>query len=195
MGAVASALAVAVKPTIGAITTSYPSCVAAQTGSWCAANLPAAHRPTAHVSRCEVPARPHLLRLSDDSAVASSANGEPLEHPCWSSKGWRPFPVVPEEHVCENNQLSHDGGDSDLRGFADGFDAVVFCREIGIAPHGNESRHVECLADIGPAAADEGASGPLPGAASSCSTICADIAWRKDLCMRIGHVVRSTPAG
>ncbi|MER8461200.1 hypothetical protein NKH24_35350, partial [Mesorhizobium sp. M1300] len=28
-----------------------------------------------------------------------------LEYPSWSRKGWRPFPVVPDEGVSENDEL------------------------------------------------------------------------------------------
>ncbi|MFU0507809.1 hypothetical protein ACLKMW_25075 [Pseudaminobacter sp. NGMCC 1.201702] len=84
-----------------------------------------------------------------------------LEYPCWSRKGCGPFAAVPEQGVCQHDHFSHDGCDGDFRGFAGREELVIFRLEIGIEAHGDESRHVERLTDIGPAATHEGAASPL----------------------------------
>jgi hypothetical protein len=43
------------------------------------------------------------------------------KYPCWSRKGWDPFASVPEQSVCQDDQLSHDGGDGEFCCFAVGF--------------------------------------------------------------------------
>ena len=48
-------------------------------------------------------------------------------------------------------------------GFPAAIELVVFGLQVGVEPHGDERRHVEGLADAGPAAANEGAAGPASG--------------------------------
>ena len=91
---------------------------------------------------------------------------------------WR-IEVWLQEGVCEDDQLSHDGGERDL-GRLTGVDELsVFCLHVRIEPGRNEGGHVDSLADRGSASPDEGASGPaagLPGyrreARETCSLAC-----------------------
>ena len=73
-----------------------------------------------------------------------------------------PFPSDAEQGVGEDDEFAHDGGDGNFCWFAGRFEPLVDGLEVWIEAAGDEGGYVECLADISPAAADEGAAGPLP---------------------------------
>ena len=57
-----------------------------------------------------------------------------LEYPCWSSDFWRPFAVFPEEGVCEDGELSHDGGDCELGRLSGCYEGLIFFLLIFLTP-------------------------------------------------------------
>ena len=85
-----------------------------------------------------------------------------LEYPCWSRQERLPFSALAKQGIVEDDELSPDGGDGDFCWFAGRFEPLVDGLEVWIEAAGDEGGYVECLADISPAAADEGAAGPLP---------------------------------
>ena len=108
--------------------------------------------------------RSRLIIMDEPTSALSSAEVDKLFR-------------IPEQCVCEHDDLSHDSGDCALCGFSGGFELVVLCLEIGIESDGDERRHVERLSDIGPAAANEGAAGQLPDCRVMGARPASEAAW------------------
>lgn len=70
-----------------------------------------------------------------------------------------------EQGIGGDDELTHNGGDGDFGGFAGGDELLVFGLEVWIEAGGDQSRHVEGLADVGPATANETLAFPLAGLA------------------------------
>lgn len=94
-------------------------------------------------------------------SVLARSRERRLEYPLWSSGHLGPRPVGTEECVGEDDELSHDGCDGDLRGFSGSDHRFVFCLNVSIEAGRDESWHVESLAQDGATAADVAASAML----------------------------------
>ena len=61
----------------------------------------------------------------------------------------------PLEGVCEDDEVWHDSGQGDFRGFSGVDEVCVFGLHVRIEASCDESWHVEGLADVGATAANE----------------------------------------
>jgi len=55
------------------------------------------------------------------------------------------LPAVPQERVCEHDELSHDRGDGDLSGFAGVDELAVFRLQTRVEAHRDQGGHVKRL--------------------------------------------------
>src|SRR3990170_869579 len=74
-----------------------------------------------------------------------------------------PWSTVSEDGVEDGEELTHDGGEGELLGFAGGEQASVEAGQDGVVMGSDEGGHVEHGADLGPAA--PGCARAAPGAA------------------------------
>src|SRR5947208_1443217 len=96
-----------------------------------------------------------------ENALLTLSRLREREHLCWrSSWNWGPFSILCGEAVGEDEELSHDGGDGDLEGFAVGLEALVEAGEIGIGSNRGHGGHVQRLSQMGASAADVSVSFP-----------------------------------
>lgn len=96
----------------------------------------------------------HNVELMIDRAQAGrdarpydSSDQQP-EYPLWSSNFGRPEPSFVKQGVCEDDELLHDCGNSDLAVFPLCDKGIVNMLAVGIEPHGDDGRHVERLPQI-----------------------------------------------
>jgi hypothetical protein len=90
----------------------------------------------------------------------------PSEYPSCARGFIDPEAVSFDQRVCGRQELSHDGDDGDLCGFSGSAERGVFGFEVRVEPHGDESWHVERIAQGFAPAADEGLALPLAGFAA-----------------------------
>jgi len=77
-----------------------------------------------------------------------------LEYPLCARPSFGPRPVIPDEYVCEYDELSHDCGECDLWRFSVVQQGVVFAFHVGVVSGSDEGRHIDGLADACAAAAN-----------------------------------------
>ena len=68
---------------------------------------------------------------------------------------WGPRSIGLQEGVWEDEELSHDCGQSDFCGLSDLDEGLVFGLHVRIESCSDEGWHVEGLADVGAAASNE----------------------------------------
>lgn len=76
-----------------------------------------------------------------------------------------PISVIPDESICEDDELSHDSGYGDFCGFAGCSQAFVFCLEKLIKSGNDEGGHIERLPKRLPTTLDDAFALPLAGLA------------------------------
>lgn len=86
-----------------------------------------------------------------------------LEYPCWSSESFDSETICFKQGVCDDDELSHDGGDGDFRGFSGGDELLIFGFQVRIEASSDEGGHVKRLTDVGSPSADEALAFPLAG--------------------------------
>ena len=83
-----------------------------------------------------------IFRTQDVALVQGRGRlGFDIEYPSWSSHGFGPFPVIPEQSVCDCDDASHDGGYGESGGFSGGSEGVVSGLEGWIEADCDEGRH------------------------------------------------------
>jgi hypothetical protein len=65
------------------------------------------------------------------------------QYPSWSTGNFDPFSTTPQQGVRHDDELAHDGGQSDLLLLSRGDELRVLCLKIGIEAGGDEGRHVQ----------------------------------------------------
>ncbi len=123
-----------------------------------AASLDLLHARSIHVVKCDPP-----------GACGSSCSDERCLSGGWcpvlSWPLWLPSAVLFEQRVGEDEQLAHDGDQSDLSRFSLGDELPVLRPQVRIAAHCRHGRHVEDSPHLRPAGLDEASA--LPGAGLS----------------------------
>ena len=77
-----------------------------------------------------------------------SARRNSAEYPSWSSRLFRPFPMIAQQSVCKDQQLPHDRRDGDFFLFPVGDELIVFGFQVRIEPDRDQSRHEDRMSQI-----------------------------------------------
>ncbi len=101
------------------------------------------HRAASDDQRCRHRSGP--LDPGGSDRVGARRQRSRLEYPFYSSAFWKPFSIVSQESVCQDEQFPHDGGDCDFGGLSGLSQLVIFCFEIRIETCGDEGWHIEGL--------------------------------------------------
>ena len=75
-----------------------------------------------------------------------------------------PFPIVSQQGICQDKQLSHDGRDRDFLLFPRSDQGSVFLPHIQIEPDGDKCRHEYRMAQVGTPAQNPSLALPFPRA-------------------------------
>ena len=122
-----------------------------------AAPVRSAEEPRATAERdAPEPALGRVVGETNAAIVQEPGEGLPaLEYPSWSSGFWGPISLPAQQDVCEDDELAHDGCDSDLWRLTGGDKGLILGLHVSVEADCNEGWHIEGLTKMSAAAPDK----------------------------------------
>jgi hypothetical protein len=84
-----------------------------------------------------------------------------IEYPSWSSGFLRPFSLIAERGVGEEQELSYNTGERDLRRFSCADESLIFFFHGRVEADGDEGRYIEGLPEMSTPSEDEALAATL----------------------------------